>query len=285
MKLSLLLSPRATSPLREALAFIVLTLALTWLFWLPGVFLPMGSVGSDFLLGLGSVAPCAVAIFLQVWLQKWSMAPREWLRTLSAERIALALFVPFAFFIPIILARVLQNTLALDAFAADARRQWLALAGWLIVSIAEEIGWRAYLLPRLKNAPLALTNLFVGLVWFVWLLPLTLAGRYNTSENFGGFVLAMFLYALLITPFLNRIAQRGAYNPLLSGLTRAVASFVIAIYFLQGRGDPLTDTFGSLTLTWLTLLNAILFSQLWQGKKPSAEISELERVMPLQVGD
>ncbi len=280
MKLSLPLSPAATSPLREVVAFVVLTLALTWLFWAPGVFLPMGSAVGDFLLGLGSLAPLAVAIFLQVWLQKWSMAPTAWLKTLNAKLVALAIFTALVFFTPAILLRVFQGTLALSQLLNDARAHWLMLVGLLLVSFAEEVGWRAYLLPRLKPLPLFLVNLFVGGVWFVWLLPLTLAGRYNTSENFGGFVAATFLYALLVTPFLNRLALRGEYNPILSGLLRAVANFVIAMYFLQGRGDPLADAFGALTIGWLCLLNLVLFSQLWQGKKPPAEISELERVMP-----
>ncbi|MCG3140177.1 MAG: hypothetical protein HDKAJFGB_01175 [Anaerolineae bacterium] len=280
MKLSLPLSPESTSPLREGLAFIILTLALTWLFWAPGVFLPMGSAVGDFLLALGSLAPLAVAIFLQVWLQKWSMTPTAWLKTLTAPRVALAIFTALVFFTPPILLRVFQGTLALSELLNDARAHWLTLVGLTLISIAEEVGWRAYLLPRLHAAPLYLANLFIGLVWFVWLLPLVLAGRYNTSENFGGFVAAMFLYALLVTPFLNRLALRGNYNPILSGLLRAVANFVIAMYFLQGRGDPLADTFGALTIGWLLLLNLILFSQLWQGKKPPAEISELERVMP-----
>ena len=48
--------------------------------------------------------------------------------------------------------------------------------------------------------------------------------------------------------------------------------------------DPLTDTFGNLIIVWLIVLNAILFSQLWQNKKPPSEITELERIMPLEVG-
>jgi membrane protease YdiL (CAAX protease family) len=279
------ISPESTSPLREVLVFCGLTIALTWLFWVPGAFLPMGSAVGDFLLALGSLAPLAVAVFLQVWVQKRSMTPTEWVRTLNAERIALAVFTPITFFAPVILLRVFQGTLTLGNMLDDLLRNWLTLMGLLFVSIAEEIGWRAYLLPRLKNVPLSVANLFTGLVWFVWLLPLVLAGRYNTSENYSSFVLAMFLYALLITPFLNRIALRGNCNPILSGILRAVTNFVIAVYFLQGRGDPLTDTFGNLTIAWLVLLNVVLFPQLWQGKKPPAHISELERVMPFQAGD
>jgi hypothetical protein len=285
MRLTLPIHPPSISPWREALFFTGLTIAVTWLFWFPGVFLPMGSTVGDFLLAIGSFAPLAVAVFLQVWLQKWTLTPMRWIQTVTAQRIVLAALVPIALFAPVILLRIFQDTLDLGNLFSDACARWLTLVGLLILATAEEIGWRAYLLPRLKAVPLYVTNLCVGFAWFIWQIPLVLAGRYNTSENFGGFVLAMFLYALLVTPFLNRIALRAEYNPLLSGITRALLTFVVAIYFLQGRGDPLSDTFGNLTIGWLVLLNLILFSQLWLGKKPPAEISELERVMPLEIGN
>lgn len=282
MKISLPTTLQFDTPLRQALAFCALTIAVTWLFWLPGALMPSGSGISDFLLAIGNLVPLAVAIFLQMWLQKWTFMPRRWIQTLNAPRIALALFTPIAIFAPIIMLRIFQSTLDAGKFSDDARAKWLSLIGLLLLALAEEVGWRAYLLPRLKPVPLYLQNLFIGLMWFIWQLPIVLAGRYNTSESFGGFVIAIFLYALLFTPFLNRLALRGDYNPLLSGLARALSIFIIAIYFLQGRGDPLTDTFGNLTIIWLLLLNAILFSQLWQGKKPPAETTELERVMPLE---
>ncbi len=282
MKLNLPISPESISPLREIFVYAGLTIVITWLFWTPGGFLPMGSGIGDFLLTIGSLVPLAVAIFLQVWLQKWTFTPMQWFKTLTVRTIALAFFTAFAIFAPVLMLRVFQGTLDPGTFLNDMRRNWFALVGMLLLALAEECGWRAYLLPRLKNMPLYLVNILVGALWFLWQLPLVLAGRYNTSEDFGGFVIAMFLYALLITPFLNRLALRGNYNPILSGILRATATFVIAVYFVQGRGDPLTDTFGNLTIGWLLLLNLILFSQLWQGKKPPAEISELERVMPLQ---
>ncbi len=284
MKIAFPISPQQTSPRREALVFAGSTIVLTWLFWTPAAFLPMGSGIGDFFVALGSLVPLAVALLLQIRLHEWTFAPRQWLTTLTARNIALALFTGIAIFAPILLLRVFQGTLNPGHFLNDGLRNWTALIGLIIFALAEECGWRAYFLPRFQNISLYLTNAVVGVLWFVWQLPLVLAGRYNTSENFSGFVFAMFLYALLLTPFLNRLALRGNYNPILCAILRALSSFVIAIYFLQGRGDPLTDTFGNLAIGWLVLLNLILFSQLWQGKKPPAEISELERVMPLQGG-
>lgn len=262
--------------------FSVLTIALTWLFWLPGAVLPSG-IG-NLLLGIGSFAPLAVVVFLEIWLQKNSLAPLSWLKTISARSVAVAALLPIFILMPVLMLRFNQGTLEIGKLFSDALGMWFALVVLLILALAEEIGWRAYLLLRLKTLPLYLTNLFVGLLWFMWQLPLVFAGKYNTSENFGGFFAAMFFYALLITPFFNRLARRADYNPILSAILRAGLQFTIAVYFLQGRADPLTDAFGALTIGWLFVLNLILFSQLWQGKKPPAEISELERVMPLEIG-
>lgn len=279
MKLTLPISPQSTSPIREAGVFAGLTIALTWLFWLPGAFLP-GALGT-LLLGIGSFAPLGVAIFLQVWLQKFTLRPQAWLKTLTWRAVTVAALTPLFVLMPAMMLRFSQSTLDIDKLFGDARGMWLGLIGLLIVSAAEEIGWRGYLLPRLASLPVPLTNLMVGFLWFVWTLPIIFAGRYNESENFGDFFAAMFLYSMLITPFFNRLARRGNYNPLLSAILRAGLQFVIAVYFLQGRADPLADTFGNLTIGWLFILNLVLFSQLWQDKKPPTEISELERVMPL----
>lgn len=281
MKLTLPISPQSTTPIREAGIFAGLTIALTWLFWLPGAFLP-GALGT-LLLGIGSFAPLAVAIFLQVWLQKFTLTPQEWIKTLNWRSVAVAILTPIFILMPVLMMRYSQGTLNLDKLFGDARGMWLALIGIAVVCVAEEIGWRGYMLPRLKFLPIYLTNLIVGFLWFVWQLPIVFAGRYNESEDFGNFFVAMFLYSILITPFLNRLARRGNYNPLLSAILRAGLQFSVAVYFLQGRADPLTDTFGTLAIGWLFVLNLVLFSQLWQGKKPPAEITELERVMPLDV--
>jgi hypothetical protein len=217
---------------------------------------------------------------LQVWLEHFTFSPRTWVKTLTVRTLLVALVTPVFILMPVLILRFDQGTLDIGKLLSDARGMWLALIAIFLVSLAEEAGWRAYLLPRLKTLPLYVTNLVVGVCWFLWQLPFVLAGRYNESDDFGSFLLAMFVYSILITPFLNRLAMRGDYNPILSAFLRTGLQFTVAVYFLQGRADPLTDTFGTLTLGWLLILNLVLFSQLWLGKKPPSEITELDRVMP-----
>lgn len=284
MRFSFPINAESTSPLREVVVFAGLTIALSWLFWLPGAFLVSGSGSAlgDMLLALGSLVPLAVAIFLEVWLREFTLNPLQWLKNLTLRALLVAIVVPIILLIPMLLMRMYEGTVSLTGFVSTALDMAPSLVGLLFLSLAEEVGWRAYLLPRVKFVPVYMINVFVGIVWFLWQLPLTLGGRYNSSEDFGSYLVAMFLYALLITPFLNRLALTTRYSPIFSAILRAGLGFSIAVYFAQGRADPLTDTFGLVMIAWLAALNLILFSQLWQGKKPPAQISELERVMPLE---
>ncbi len=285
MRLTLPITPDSTTPFREVVVFAGLTIVLSWLFWVPGAYLQAASrsASSDLFLAIGSFVPLAVAIFLEIWLRQSSLSPLSWFKTLSLSNSLLAVLLPVIILLPVLMLRIYQSTLELRQLLIDFVSLGLSIVGIFVLSLAEEIGWRAYLLPRLKMIPVFVVNLFVGLLWFLWQLPIILAGRYNESENFNVYLLSMFLFVLLITPFLNRLALRYKYNPILPALIRAGLIVVTAIYFAQGRADPLTDTFGLLTIGWLFILNILLFSQLWQGKKPPHQITELERVMPLEV--
>lgn len=272
----------ASSPLRQAAAFVLLTIALTWLFWLPGAFLStaMGQRSGDFLLAIGSFAPLAAAALLEIWLRQSSLAPRQWVKALQARLLLLAFTLPAMWFAPLWLLRWYEGTLDGAKLIQDVRATAWGFLGLLVLGLGEEMGWRAFLLPRLQALPLYGVNLLVGAAWFLWQLPLVLVGRYNTFEDFDRYLLASFLYAMLVTPFFNRFALRSNYSPLPSAVLRAGLAFMLAVYFLQGRADPLTDIFGTAMLGWLVALNLLLFGQLWQGKKPLAEITALDRVMP-----
>jgi hypothetical protein len=281
MRFPLPLTPGTTTPLHEAAAFGVLAIALTWLFWLPGAL-----VQSDFLLALGSIAPLAVALFLDLWLRERSFPIRTWLTRIPLRAVVLALLIPVMLLTPSILFRIYiseRESFDLSIFVEDLIDLAVPFLILFAFSLAEEAGWRSYLLPRLKAFPLFLTNVLVATAWFFWQLPLILAGRYNTFDELNTFVIAMFIFTLAFTPFLNRMALRSWYSPLPSAVLRASLLVTIQAYIAQGRAEPLTDWVGTLTLFWLAVLNVLLFGQLWLGRKAPADTTELERVMPLDV--
>jgi membrane protease YdiL (CAAX protease family) len=61
-------------------------------------------------------------------------------------------------------------------------------------SIGEELGWRRYLQPRLDQAGVRYSVVWVGLMWFLFHLPIMLIGGYQQGGTFGA-VLLMFAVA------------------------------------------------------------------------------------------
>ncbi len=272
------------SPLRDAVWFIGLTYASSWLWWIPGGLLQSNgpSTASDFLLALGSLAPLAVAFYLNLWTGRRTFLWAQWLRTLDLRRILLVIVLPPLMLIPITLLRFYENTLDLIKFLDDLRGALPMLAGFILLAFGEEVGWRGFLLARLESFKLVMVNFIIAFAWFGWQVPLLLTAPGEAFANDGAQHLAAFLlYSILITPFFNRLASRADINVLLPTLLRACLKTAFAIYLLQSPVDLLTHPYGLGALAWLAVLNVLFVGQLWFGR-PSGQSSELERVMPLE---
>jgi hypothetical protein len=273
------------SPLRDAVLFVVLTLVLTWLFWIPGAYLQSGDtpVIGDFLLGLGSFAPLAVAFYLNIWSHQPAFEVTRWVRTLTARGLLVSITVPFILLVPVILLRLYWGTLDFEKIFADAQTFTLPLLWALLLSFGEEAGWRGFLVIRLESLSLVVVNLIVGVLWFIWQLPLWLTRPIDgVLDDTTLRLTTFFVFSILITPFLNRLSMHYGGNVLLPTIFRAMTNIVLALYALQAPLDSLTHPYGLLVLAWLGALNVLLFAQLWQGKRAGWDESELERVLPLE---
>lgn len=282
-KVPLPISPDSTSPLREAAVFLVLTFVLSWLFWIPGALIQatFHSAFGDALVALGSFAPLAVAVYLSFALHQDNFPWRRWFRSLTVRGVLVALLLPACLLAPALMYRLYTGTFDLGRLFNDVRGALFPIIGSLLIAIGEEGGWRGYLLPRLRSFPIFVGNLAIALLWFLWQLPLLVSLR-NVLGLAAATPLALLIFSILTTPFFNRLAVRGQGNILLPILMRASLGVTIGIYLLQPASDNIAGPYGTLTLLWLFLLNLILFSQLWRGKRAPDEESELERVMPLE---
>lgn len=283
LKLPLPISSDSTSPLREAAVFLVLTFVLSWLFWIPGALIQAAihSVLGDALVALGSFAPLAVALYLSFALRQDNFPWRRWFQTLTLRAVLVALFLPVCLLAPVIMYRLFLGTFDLGRLLGDMGGALLPIIGSLLIAAGEEGGWRGYLLPRLSAFPIFAANLAIGVLWFLWQLPLLLSLR-NVLGLAAVTPLALLIFSILTTPFFNRLAIRGQGNLLLPILMRASLGVTLGIYLLQPTSDYVAGPYGMLTLLWLFLLNLILFSQLWRGRRAPDDESELERVMPLE---
>jgi membrane protease YdiL (CAAX protease family) len=190
-------------------AFLILTFAWSWGFWVPEVLVELGVVErAPALPNLGAFGPTVAAFLLVAYAggiggvrRLASRAirldyPRRWL--------LVALVLP-----PTIVGVALAVAVATGttpAFPWAGQPIVLLVAfGWILFlggPVQEEFGWRGYLLDPLQTrlTPLG-GGLVVGLVWAVWHLPLF----YIPSETiyydnaFLGFAVSITLLSVLMT--------------------------------------------------------------------------------------
>lgn len=163
--------------------FVGLAFALAWLAWLPGVMVAMGwlPAAPGWLLPLGHAMPVAAAVLTEVGAGRTVGESIGWLlSTLDPRRdirwLVLAAGLPSMLFLLGLGITVLLGRAPLEATgaaAASGALPPLAFTAMLAASgIASELGWRAWLLPRLQARTSALgASATLGVTWGVWHLP------------------------------------------------------------------------------------------------------------------
>lgn len=167
------------------LQYIILTYAISWVIWIPGVVWWVGSGSEDFPLWLivlaltGAYGPSIAALILT---RRESGAPgmRKLLSSLAIWRVDLGWWGIALLCFPAILAGAIMlyhfTGGVLGRFEPGA---WYLLVPVMLVTalpfgpLGEELGWRGYALPRLQKRHSALTSsLIIGIVWTFWHIPL-----------------------------------------------------------------------------------------------------------------
>lgn len=162
---------------RAALPFFVLTFLLTWGLQLPGVLAQKGILGVDPakllpLAALGILGPCLAATAL-TWREGGRAAVKALYAPLLAYRVHLKWWCA-ALMVPVLLAGFLE---LLNLAGRKGPTWFLPVGGaWvmgIVVSVAEEVGWRGYALPRLEARYGAFAaSAALGVVWYLWHLPM-----------------------------------------------------------------------------------------------------------------
>src|SRR5262245_32297935 len=162
--------PYLGSPWRQIALFVVSTIVLSWLFWFPAAFMggERGSIGGSFLFALGSLAPLAVVIFLEIWQQGRLPDPRTYVKRPTWRAVVVALILPACILAPAFLLRVFGNAIDLGRFIEDSLGALVGILGYLVIGFGEETGWRGYVLPRLKSLNLVVVNVLMAALVFVW---------------------------------------------------------------------------------------------------------------------
>lgn len=162
----------------DALVFFLMTLALTWVVWIPrAIGFPVGVVGRLWTwIPAITALVCAALIYgragvrdlgrrLVRWRVRWWWYPvvlvGPLVFSLTAAGIAMLLGQPWPAVRPVAL------TLSVPALAMT----FVILM--ITDGLGEELGWRGYLLPRLLSRYRAVpASLILGVGWWLWHLPL-----------------------------------------------------------------------------------------------------------------
>lgn len=226
---------RAAVRRHGTLAFVALTLALSWGWWafayaavgagelsmaliLPGGFGPPVAAGIVTWAAGGSVRTWAGQAL------RWRVAPRWYL---------LAVALPALVAVAGVGAGLAAAGGPLDAAVVPGRLSAF-LVGLVVLTLVgggqEEFGWRGFALPRLQARYGALAaSVVVGVVWAVWHLPLFLfdAAR-NASGSFAVYALLVVAFSVVLTWCYNETGGSVLLAMLFHGALNASGNLVPA---------------------------------------------------------
>lgn len=154
----------------ETVTFFVLTFLLTW-----GLQVPAVALGDQWVIlaALGIFGPLAAATLLTVRAEGWAGVRALYVR-LSPRRGQWPSYV-IAFALPAALLSAMLYAMRLAGHPGELllNRGPATLVVGAVVSIAEEVGWRGYALPRLRTRFGAVAgSVILGVVWLVWHVPM-----------------------------------------------------------------------------------------------------------------
>lgn len=183
-----LVKAEVENPLQEAAMFVVLTFGIATSAYLPLLASARGWIGISLpptLSVVGVLSPGLAALILRVkerglvgvrrffgGLAAWRFSPTWWAVTIA---------LPPLFYVAVAAVNIglgIEFSPEPVQFLVDVGPAFvLLILVTLVLSFAEEVGWRGYLLPRLQSRISAVSaSLLLGVIWFVWHVPLVLQG-------------------------------------------------------------------------------------------------------------
>jgi uncharacterized protein len=145
--------------------------------------------------------------------------------------------------------------------------------------IGEELGWRGYLLPKLKPLGFWKANIILGVIWGLWHIPLILLGHNYPNHEIQGIFL-MVLFCIIIGTLLNfSVWKSKSIWPAVFGHGAINASAGVIVLFQPPDYQIDTRLAGLTGITgWIIplLAIAILYRMNLYPKKDSTQTLEME---------
>ena len=207
--------------------FVLVAFAWSWLWWIPATLAERGMITLPIPAGLleisGGFGPL-LAAFVLTWVEAGGPGVRALAGQALRWRVALfwygvALLGPFlyqlvAMGLHVLLGGQPPELGSLLAQVPDVLINFVLV--FFLIGVAEEFGWRGYLLPRLQGQTSALlASLVVGVIWAAWHLPLF----FNPGTSYIQTPFAVWLIFLL--PY--SVIHTWLYNSTRASLLLAIA--------------------------------------------------------------
>ncbi|NNH70601.1 CPBP family intramembrane metalloprotease [Nocardia uniformis] len=197
--------------LRRVALFVILTFAFTWAWWIPAGLIERGILTVDVppmaLLIVGGLGP-AVAALICASTALGGEGIRAFLRNAFRWRAPWRFYGLATVGMTVMVLGTVPLHLALGARwdGEGAMKAVLALLPMFVLTftlgggIDEELGWRAFALPRLQaTLPPWAANVLLGLVWSLWHLPLWWnPGVAQYDSNYAMYVVSTTGYAIVL---------------------------------------------------------------------------------------
>lgn len=132
-----------------------------------------------------------------------------------------------------------------------------------LFALGEEIGWRGYLFDQLKNRPMYLSTIIIGLIWGYWHTSaiILLGHNYYINRFLGGFVLFPLFTTAITYPYLELVRRSKSVLPAASlhGALNALWGITIVASTLPPEASEIYLGLGVLGIVSWTILSVALY--------------------------
>ena len=267
-------------------AFFLLVYLLSWSIWIP---LGLTNISSQWLFWLAGFGPSLVALALTVFHDGWKGIRRllqpGW-NVRAVWYLVSLLATPFVMLVAVGLHMALggKRPAYIDPnHMVNSLEQWpivivVFLYVFIFTALGEEVGWRAYVLPRLQDrfSPF-LSSLILGFVWAFWHLPLFwMADNFHQQLPLSWFVLQVLGSTFLYTWFYYR--TDGSLSIALLFHTSSNAAVGLLPILPLDNGGSLRPLWLVVGVLWLVVFFVLWFERgfFFSNRNRSSALNSLE---------
>jgi uncharacterized protein len=247
---------------RTTVVFFGLTFAATWTLWIAvamsagGTLSPAGGLPIvwNMLFLVGVVAPALVALALSAW-ENGRVGVRALVGGIARGPSSARWYVfAIGYFAAMRLTAAGLHRIIAGVWPPFGDTSLFVMLGGIVLSTpvqaGEEIGWRAYALPRLTSRiGLGPASVVVGMVWAFWHLPLFfIPGSTTSGQSFPAYLIAV----TALSVAMGWLYWRTGGSLFLTMLMHAAVNNTRDIVPSAGSSTDDPFAFSASTLSWLT---------------------------------